>query len=587
MRSLEHHLHTPGRLPRLATLAVLASRGGCGAEDAGQDPAGVGSLPCSAPFLICDGVCVDPASSAAHCGACDQACDSGQICSAGECVDGDSGSGGGGGSGGATSGGATSGGTRTGGASSGGVMTGGVATGGISTGGVPTGGVATGGAATGGSATGGVATGGEVMGGTATGGAMTGGIATGGVATGGASSGGVATGGVSSGGTGGSGGAGWEVGGECYPLCADASLDPDGDGWGWEDESSCIVVGSAPYSQGTACGEAGTGGASGGSGGASGGSGGASGGSGGASGGSGGCDVSPVNPNATRQARNLLCYLYEIYGTRVLSGQQETSWSNPQNDISWYATNFGVYPAVLGGDYLYPDGTSSRAIAYWNDGGIPMIRYHMGAPPNSDTYENSKGTANIGAVLTAGSAENRSFLSKLDYVAAELQKLEDAEVAVLWAPFHEYQPNGWFWWSKGSADQFKQLWRTMYEYLTSTKGLDNLVWLAPSSGTVDAAWYPGKALLDLAGPDTYDTNPPFSGMYSAAKAVIGSTVPIPLHETGTVPQPSTMFPTAAPWVLWNIWAGYQSDGTHNSVATVRTAIESPYTINRDELPDLR
>jgi hypothetical protein len=217
-----------------------------------------------------------------------------------------------------------------------------------------------------------------------------------------------------------------------------------------------------------------------------------------------------------------------------------------------------------------------------------MIRYHMGAPPNSDTYENSKGTANIGAVLTAGSAENRSFLSKLDYVAAELQKLEDAEVAVLWRPFHEYQPNGWFWWSKGSADQFKQLWRTMYEYLTSTKGLDNLVWLAPSSGTVDAAWYPGQGPARPGGGRTRTTPPPpFSGMYSAAKAVIGSTVPIPLHETGTVPQPSTMFPTAAPWVLWNIWAGYQSDGTHNSVATVRTAIESPYTINRDELPDLR
>ncbi len=529
MRSFGFLLPIPRRLSRLVSLAALASLGGCGGEDEDQDPAGTGSPSCPSSSRVCDGVCVDPASNPVHCGACDHACDAGETCSAGDCVSDGSGSGGVVGTGGTTSGGSPSGGVPTGGASSGGASSGGA-----STGGVPTGGARTGGASSGGAATGGVATGGVATGGVATGGVSTGGVAMGGVVTGGAS-----TGGVTTGGGGGNGGA-----------------------------------------------SGGNDGASGGNGGASGGNGGASGGGGGA-GSSSGCGVSPVNPNATRQARNLLCYLYEIYGTSVLSGQQETSWSNPQGDISWYSTNFGEYPAVLGGDYLYPDGTSTRAIAYWNDGGIPMIRYHMGAPPNADTYEDSKGTANIGNVLTAGTAENSSFRSKLDYVAAELQKLEDAEVAVLWAPFHEYQPNGWFWWSKGSADQFKQLWQSMYDHLTTTKGLDNLVWLAPSSGTVDASWYPGKALLDVAGPDTYASDPPFSAMYAASRAVIGATVPIPLHETGTVPQPSTMFPSSAPWVLWNIWAGYQSDGTHNTVATVRTAIESPYTINRDDLPDLR
>jgi len=176
-----------------------------------------------------------------------------------------------------------------------------------------------------------------------------------------------------------------------------------------------------------------------------GGSGGVGGGSAAGSGGSTSCSVSPVNPNATPQARKLLCYLYNLYGKNVLSGQQETSWSNPANDITWYNSNVGKYPAILGGDYLYPSGTTSRAQAYWNAGGITMIRYHMGAPPGSDTYENSQGTANIANVLAAGTSENNSFKSKLDYIAGELQTLENANVAVLWAPFHEYQPNGWFW----------------------------------------------------------------------------------------------------------------------------------------------
>ena len=62
-------------------------------------------------------------------------------------------------------------------------------------------------------------------------------------------------------------------------------------------------------------------------------------------------------------------------------------------------------------------------------------------------------------------------------------------------------------------------------------------------------------------------------------------MPIALHETGVVPQPSTMFPTAAPWVLWNIWAGYQI--SENSLANIRSAYSSSYTITRDEVPNLK
>lgn len=397
--------------------------------------------------------------------------------------------------------------------------------------------------------------------------------------------GGASAGETSAGGTSSTAGDGWLVSGTCHPLCTDGSADPDGDGWGWENEASCVVVGSDPYSQGTACGnDAASGGTNPGTGGTQPGTGGGLQGTGGSSETT-SCGVTPVTPNATQQAQNLLCYLYSIYGSKVLSGQQETSWSNPEGDISWYVSNVGKSPAVLGGDYLYPDGTSDRAIAYWKAGGISMIRYHMGAPPNSDTYENSKGSANIDNVLRSGTAENQSFNSKLDYVATELKKLADADVAVLWAPFHEYQPNGWFWWSKGSASQFKQLWDYMFDYLTATKGLDNLVWLAPSSGTLDAAWFPGNEHVDIAGPDTYATDPPFSQMYSQAKAIVGSTMPIPLHETGVVPQPSTMFPSAAPWVLWSIWAGYQT--SHNSLGDIQSAYSSDYTLTRDEVPNLK
>jgi len=426
-----------------------------------------------------------------------------------------------------------------------------------------------------------------------------GGSATGGVgANGGAAGVGNGGAGMSSGGDGGAGagaGSGGEAaagagsGGEAAAGAggSDAGAGAGGAGAGGNGGTGG-ANGEAGGAMGGTGGNGGAGGANGGAGG-KGGSGGANGGSGGANGGSGGssggCGVTPVNSNATQQARNLLCYVYSIYGENVLSGQQETSWSNPANDISWYNSNLGEYPAILGGDYLYPNGTTSRAIAYWNAGGIPMIRYHMGAPPASDTYENSQGSTNIGNVLTNGTNENNSFRSKLDYIANELQDLEDAGAAVLWAPFHEYQPNGWFWWSKGSASQFQQLWRYMYDYLTTTKGLNNLVWIAPSSGSPNASWYPGEDYLDLAGPDTYGSNPPFTSLFNSARNIVGTTIPITLHETGVVPQPSTMFPTAAPWVLFNIWAGYQT--SNNSLSSMRSAYESSYTITRDEIPNLK
>jgi len=297
----------------------------------------------------------------------------------------------------------------------------------------------------------------------------------------------------------------------------------------------------------------------------------------------------------------LLCYLYSVNGKNVLSGQQETSWNygsspGPSVDVEWIKTQTGKYPAVMGGDLLYPGdtaknapGTIDRANNWWKAGGITMLRYHMGAPPLEDTYDNAKNTvANLDNVIKDGTTENTSFNSKLNYAAAQLTLLQNAGVAVLFAPLHEVQANGWFWWAKGTGPQFVAIWKYLYNYLTTTKGLNNLIWLLPFSGNPNSAYYPGKDFVDIAGPDTYDmTTQPFSAMYSTTRNVVGSTIPIPLHETGKIPNPDNMFPTAAPWVLFSVWCGYENDTTKNSVAEIKAAYDSPYTITRDEVPNLK
>ncbi len=75
------------------------------------------------------------------------------------------------------------------------------------------------------------------------------------VASGGTSSSGGAGG---SGGSGGSstptsGGSGFLIDGVCYPPCQDPDS-VDGEGWGWENDGSCVVPGSNTANRGTQCG---------------------------------------------------------------------------------------------------------------------------------------------------------------------------------------------------------------------------------------------------------------------------------------------------------------------------------------------
>jgi Stigma-specific protein, Stig1 len=57
----------------------LMGMGGGGGGGAG------GVVPCEAPTILCGGTCVDPASSAEHCGECGYTCGTGSSCSKGEC----------------------------------------------------------------------------------------------------------------------------------------------------------------------------------------------------------------------------------------------------------------------------------------------------------------------------------------------------------------------------------------------------------------------------------------------------------------------------------------------------------------------
>jgi hypothetical protein len=75
------HLRVKGHVAVLSVLLVLAS---C---DAGPTVAADdGGATCDAPQSACGGTCVSLQDDAKHCGECNQACDAGDICRAGACI---------------------------------------------------------------------------------------------------------------------------------------------------------------------------------------------------------------------------------------------------------------------------------------------------------------------------------------------------------------------------------------------------------------------------------------------------------------------------------------------------------------------
>jgi hypothetical protein len=304
------------------------------------------------------------------------------------------------------------------------------------------------------------------------------------------------------------------------------------------------------------------------------------------------CGVQPTNPNASPQARKLLCYLYSLYGNHILSGQEESTWvAGSEYEMGYIHTNTGKYPAIRGMD-LGQTGVGDRGVAWGNAGGISLVGYHMGAPPLSDTYDNTQVevTGEIDAALTPGTPAYASFLSKLDAAAAEFQKLKDASIPVLWRPFHE-AGGTWFWWSMEGGAQYVRLWKFAYDYLTTTKGLDNLLWLWASSGMPDASFYPGKAYVDIGGADAYPpagSFGPLATSFNATSRVVGSTIPIALHECGSIPDPAQLQSSGIRWVFFNTWhTTFIVDSAYNPVAHLQAVYGSSYVVTRGQVPSLK
>lgn len=316
--------------------------------------------------------------------------------------------------------------------------------------------------------------------------------------------------------------------------------------------------------------------------------------------------ASPSNPNAILQARQLLQYLVNISGQKILSGQESmfSDGTFPSKRDQTVKQKTGKYPALYTSDFgdVNTGNLSDRnkvvsnAIAYHAKGSIIAFQYHMIQPDLADgagfSAMNIKGSTytHVPEILTAGSALNTVFNKRLDELAGYFKTLETAGIAVLFRPFHEMNGD-FFWWS--FQDRFKELWIYEWNYLTNTKKCNNLLWVfgvnyygaaATTSKQSPYFYYPGHAYVDVLGCDFYTTyGHSYDKRIHDELRTLGGGKPIAIAENGTMPDIPTLRATQPYWVYWSTWWGFEDAGHGNTDALYTKNYGDPSVITQDEV----
>lgn len=256
-------------------------------------------------------------------------------------------------------------------------------------------------------------------------------------------------------------------------------------------------------------------------------------------------NITLADAAATENTKRLYKYFQLNYGSKIISSViANVDWNHEEADKIYKAT--GKYPAMNCYDFIHiyvPDQGNNEWINYnditpvteWAEaGGLVSLMWHFNVPtaegtlPKKDgsgvTCSPSETTFKAQNILKENTWENKWFYQEMDKVATILLKLQDANIAAIWRPFHEAAGNAcakdqadwtksWFWWGYDGAGTYKQLWQAMFEYFQS-KGIHNLIWTWTTQNhngdannyNSDADWYPGDKYVDIIGRDLYGFN---------------------------------------------------------------------------------
>lgn len=306
-----------------------------------------------------------------------------------------------------------------------------------------------------------------------------------------------------------------------------------------------------------------------------------------------------VNPNATEAAKKLLNDLSELAGKAIITGQH--TQTIPMEEIDYIKQLTGKEPKLRGFELLsyspninYEDadeacltevyenrGTVDTAIEWAkHSDGIVTLSFHWFSPigGRDKSFYAKNTTFDAEKILLPDTPEREAFYHDMDVIAKELKKFQDADIPVLWRPFHEADGD-WFWWGAKGPVVASKLYRMMYAYYTHELHLDNLLWVW--NCPVKEA-YPGDDVVDVVSVDIYleryeETN--YQKQYEQLIKATSSNKVAALAEVGYMPDISLLEQSHTPWAYYMTWSKEFCIGEqYNSKESVRAMYTSDYAV---------
>lgn len=334
-------------------------------------------------------------------------------------------------------------------------------------------------------------------------------------------------------------------------------------------------------------------------------------------------DSVPVDGKATAETKELMSYLSDNYGSKIISGQQEIYGNGNDGDyeleFEYLYEKTGKYPAIRGFDFMnynplygWEDGTTGRMIQWVNQrGGIATVCWHINIPSEFTSYVPGEAvdwsvctykpvkTFNTANCLDPTTKEYEYLMLAIEDIAEQLLILQEAKVPVIFRPFHEAEGNNntdgsgaWFWWGSGGADVYRELWKLLYTTLTEEYGIHNCIWEVNLYDYAESAkWYPGDEYVDIVAYDKYEGSP-YQWKTDAATSMFLTLVGytddkkmVAMSENDIIPDVTSMTNEGAWWLYFCPWYGSCiTDGIQNTPDMLDKIYNSEHVITLDEVP---
>ncbi len=314
--------------------------------------------------------------------------------------------------------------------------------------------------------------------------------------------------------------------------------------------------------------------------------------------------ITPCDPQALPCVHGLLRYLNAIEGKGILTGQHTQSMA--QEELHHIEKITGRKPALLGFELLgySPNirldtadeaciteveenrGTLQRAWEWAEMGGIITFTWHWFSPLGGRDKAFYAFNTDFDArqALIEGTPEHAAFFHDMDHMAELLKPFCEANIPILWRPFHEADGN-WFWWGVRGLDTARELFRAMFRYYTQVHHLHNLIWVWNNP---KAEGYVGDEYCDVISLDMYPephAHGAFEDKYRALKAITPEEKGCAIAETGVIPDGDALQSSGTPWLWYMTWShGFCLTEEHNTFDTLRKLYHHPYAITLDKLP---